>query len=233
MTLRSSSERAALIARAPTWGIGTCVLDGVRRTCAMSWDDFECDVRWAQRVLVAHGVGPGAVVMTSSAPEETHWFAPFELAAIRLGAAYAPCDARPWDVTRNLSYLRRLPVKVYLGANAVLVAAFAAQGPLAEIVRGAAVLARPDALAPLRAAGLSPFTLALLGPAIGAELPARDGVCVNAAQWRVESVEGALHLSTVDPARACQVRRAALGLRGRVTGSAADGDQRIALDVAT
>ena len=230
MTLRSSSERAARIARAPTWGIGTCLLDGARRTCAMSWDDFERDVRWAQRVLVAHGVTAGTVVMTSSAPEETHWFAPFELAAIRLGAAYAPCDARPWDVTRNLSYLRRLPVRVYVGTNAALVAAFAAQGPLAGLFREAAVLARPEALAPLREAGLAPYTFAMLGPAVGAELPARDGVHVNGAQWKLESDAGELRLTTVDPARACQVSGAALGLRGRLLGAGADGDQRIALD---
>jgi hypothetical protein len=84
----------------------------------------------------------------------------------------------------------------------------------------------------LGAAGLGPFTIVRLGPALGLECPEHGGVHVNGREWEVSEASGELEISTIAP-RVHVLERAPLGLHGRVvTASCVCGrdDPRIVLD---
>ncbi len=76
----------------------------------------------------------------------------------------------------------------------------------AVVARVPVIVARPDAVGLLAAAGAQPFVVARVGPAIAVECPHRGGAHINGAEWTLAERGGELFISTAGP-RAHQVQR--------------------------
>lgn len=182
---------------------------------AVSWAEIERDTGWARRVLEAHGVDRcrGRVAMMVSSCEEAPLTSPFERALLQLGLPYTGSDAGGTDAFRIATYLRRLPVAATIGIDAATVDALTAFGDVADLLgRPELLLARPEAVEPLRASGLSPLSWAPLGPAVGVECG--HGVAhLNGSEWEVDvEPDGAVRLTSLLPrARSWQAEVVASG----------------------
>jgi hypothetical protein len=194
-------------------------IGGATTDLPVSWEEVDRDTTWARSMLAGMGLPSEGVVAFVSTPEEVPWVCPFERAAVALGLSYVASDAFAFDAARLGSYLRRLPVKLIVGADAASLEALARSAPLEQLLGDVhTVLARPDAVDLVRAAGVDPLLWVTLGPAVAVQCQARLGAHVNGEEWGVESVGGELHLTTLG-ARAHRLVRAPLGVEGGVVDS--------------
>jgi hypothetical protein len=146
---------------------------------------------------------------------ESPWFDPFETAATELGAPYSTGEVFEFEAFRTGMYARRLPITMIFGINRTVAEGLGDE--LAEVVaRVPVIVARPDAVGLLTAAGAQPFVVTRLGPAIAVECTHRAGAHVDGAEWALTERGGELFISTAGP-RAYQVNEAATGLHGTVT----------------
>jgi hypothetical protein len=188
----------------------------------VGWDDWERDTAWARAMLADHGVGPvkgdgevGGGVIVVSGMAESPWFDPFETAATELGAPYSIGEVFEFEAFRTGMYARRMPITMIFGINRTVAEGLGDE--LAEVVaRVPVIVARPDAVGLLTAAGAQPFVVTRLGPAIAVECTHRAGAHVDDAEWALTERGGGLFISTAGP-RAHQVSEAPTGLHGTVT----------------
>jgi hypothetical protein len=212
MTLASTTAAAAALPQPRLWGIGRYDLAGEPVYFEITWDDWRRDTAWARAMLADHGVGPGGGLIIVGGMPESPWFDPFETAARELGAPYSIGEIYTFEAFRTGLYARRLPVSMIFGIDATVAEGLA--DDLAEVVaRVPVIVARPDAVAVLVAAGAQPFVVTRVGPAIAVECPHRTGAHLNGAEWILAERGGELLISTAGP-RAHQVSEAALGIRG-------------------
>lgn len=214
MTVRSTTGAAAAIPRPELWCIGRDHQDGEPVDFSVSWGDWERDVEWAKGILAQHGVQLGTAVLIVGGMPESPWFDPFETAVLRLGGHYSLGETHAFDAFRTGLYATRLDIEIVFGINRAIVEGLADE-VVSALGRVRTILARPNAIAPLRAAGLSAAIVSRVGPALAVECPARDGAHVNGAEWSVTSVDGELYLSTAQP-RAHQLDHARVHVRGTV-----------------
>jgi hypothetical protein len=173
-------------------------------------------------MLAGHGVGAkkgdGAVgggLIIVGGMAESPWFDPFEAAARELGAPYSIGETYAFEAFRTGMYARRLPVTMIFGIDRMVAEGLGDE--LAEVVaRVPVIVARPDAVALLAAAGARPLMVTRVGPAIAVECPHRSGAHLNGAEWTLAERSGELLISTAGP-RAYQVTGVALGIRGAVS----------------
>lgn len=210
----ASTATVTVAPRAQLWGIGRYHVDRTPIDFPITWEDHVRDTAWAQRLLADHGVQSGSGVIFVAGYAESPWFDPFETAARQIGAPYSLCEVYPFDAFRVGLYASRLPIDLIFGITTTVVEGLGAQ--LAQLIGQApTVIARPDAVGPLRQAGLAPLTVARVGPALAVECPGRSGAHVNGAEWSVREAGGELRLSTVGP-RAYQIEDQPLGVFGEV-----------------
>jgi hypothetical protein len=215
MTLQSTTLAADTVPRAALWAIGRDRPDGQPTDFPISWSDWERDTAWAESVLAQHGVGIGTAVLIVGGMPESPWFDPFETAVLRLGGQYSLGEVFSFEAFRTGMYTTRLEVEVVFGINRAV-----AEGLGDELGAALAgvrtILARPDAVPLLEAAGLTALTVTRIGPALAVACPVGDGAHVNGAEWAVAADGDDLLLSTVGP-RAHQLDRQRVGVRGRVS----------------
>jgi hypothetical protein len=159
----------------------------------VTWEELDRGTIWAGKVLGAHGVEAGGAGMAAivSKCEDVAWMCPFERALIARGITYMGSDALGFDANRLVAYLRRLPVEVVLSLDAATVEGLTAVAPLEALLREVRLLfARPEAVAPLRTAGLSPRVWAIAGPATAVEC-VHGGLHIDGDEWQV-GVSGGL-----------------------------------------
>jgi hypothetical protein len=215
MSVRSTTLAAESVPRAALWAIGRDHPDGVPADFPISWEDWERDTDWAASVLAQHGVGVGTAVLIVGGMPESPWFDPFETAVLRLGGQYSLGEVLPFEAFRTGMYAGRLGIEVVFGINRAVAEGLGDE--LGSALGGVrTILARPDAVPVLRAAGLSALTVTRVGPALAVECPAGDGAHVNGAEWAVEADGADLLLTTVGP-RAHQLDRQHVGVTGRVS----------------
>lgn len=208
---------AALPGPHPTvFGIGSYRAARGQVDFEIGWAEFERDVRWAHRVLATWEIVAGDHVVLSTPNYEAPWTSPLIRALRALRTVNSNVEPYNWDARRSATFLRLLPVKAYLGISAPVAAALLETPELLASVP--ILLARPDAVKPLRDHGLTPAVLAMLGPALALECPQRAGAHLDPAEWRVEAVGGSLVLTTVG-ARAHLARGLDLGVTGDVDDS--------------
>ncbi|MBS9376445.1 hypothetical protein GON09_005466 [Rhodococcus sp. B50] len=188
-------ESAARLPRSPIYGIGVCRTGDSVVDYAIGWDDLERDTDWAQHQLLAAGVTDGDHVLMTAPNHENPWLSPVVRALRRIGATYTPAETYPWDFTRFLSVLDRLPITVVIGLCGDTLGAVQAQQPdLAAQFRDVRLIwARPEAHTELVAAGVNSALLAFLGPALGLARPDDPDVLrVNGAEWALRESGGEL-----------------------------------------
>jgi hypothetical protein len=184
----------------------------------IGWAEFERDVRWAHRVLATWDVHAGDHVVLSTPNFEGPWTSPLVRALRALRTVHSNVEPYNWDARRSATFLRLLPVTAYIGLSGPIATALL-ELESADLLAGVPLLwARPDALAPLRAHGLTPAVFAMLGPALALECPQRAGAHLDPAEWLVEESRGTLVLTTVG-ARAHLTRDLDLGTTGDVDDS--------------
>jgi hypothetical protein len=192
----------------------------------LSWEDMERDSAWATEMLRAHEIGAGDLVHVMSSGWEAPWTEPLFRAIRALGATYSCSELWGWDAPRAELFLRRLEPAMVIGIGAEVVTGIAGIADLGDRLGAVRhVLARPDAVAPLRDAGVDAGLCMLLGPAIALSCPARAGAHVNASEWAVTSTDGELQVSTVGD-RAHHLARFPTALAGRIVTEACSCESR-------
>jgi len=175
------------------------------------WPEYERDVRWAQQVLATWGLAAADQVLFTVPNCEGPWSAPVIQAVRNLEITY--CNAEPygWDARRCATFLRLLPITAGIGITAETVTTLLEQETVGLLSSLRLLWARPEAIEPLRGAGLNPATYAIVGPALALECSERSGAHLDPAEWQVASTPDGLTLTTVGE-RAHRATEISIGL---------------------
>lgn len=201
---------------ASRWAVFLLRLPGGTRTCSVSLRDIEADTAWARRVFARMGLRRGQPAHLIGAGFDNALLWPYENALMQLGVPFGVAEPVAIDAPRTDMFLRRLRMQAVIGLTGELVDALRALGRDLQALLGPSTLvALPDAAATLRAAGLAPWTLVPLGPLWAFEPPEGGGAEFDREEWRVDSADGELIVSSVGP-RATPQHRLASGVRGSI-----------------
>ena len=205
---------------AARWAVALLRLPGGTHTFSVSLRDIEADTAWARRVFERMSLRKGQPAHLIGAGFDNAILWPYENALMALGVPFGVAEPVAIDAPRTDMFLRRLRMQAVIGLTGELVDALHGLGrDLKALLGHSTLVAMPDAAATLRAAGLAPWTLLPLGPLWTFEPPDGGGAEFDRSEWRIESVDGELLVSSVGP-RATPQHRLATGVRGAV---AADG----------
>ena len=171
---------------------------GKQRAVPISYRRINQSRLAAKRVLTTFDIAADSVMLLISLAQEAAAFFALEEAAGDVGAVYANVDLLPREAFRLASYIKQFEVSLIAGMDLPLVQAFEERSEL-ELLRGHPVLARPDALGPLRQRGFAAYAFIPVGPLTALECPRAAGVHIDAST-RPTIVEGQLTLM-VDPER--------------------------------
>jgi hypothetical protein len=205
MSRATTIAAAAPMRTTELFGIARYYVDGEPVDFEVSFADIERDTVWAREVLERWGLRSASYMLTTGTGFEGPWIAPFLNAARSLGAILGFAEVYGWDANRAATFIKRLPIHTFLGVTAETVGELSQRYSVGDLLGGIPVLlARPDAVPPLRDAGLDPARFAILGPAVAVECPQRAGLHINAGEWTVRSAgDGLIELSSA-PARTHQ-----------------------------
>ncbi len=209
---------------ASRWAIGLLRLPGGCQAYTVSLRDIERDTAWARRVFERIGIRPGRPLhlIGTGCDNEILW--PYENALIAMKVPFGVAEPVAIDAPRTDMFLRRFRLQAVMGLSGEIVEALLALGrDLRALLADSTLLALPDALPRLRAAGLAPWTMLPVGPMFAFESPERDGACYDETEWLVEEQAGELLLTSLAP-RATPFVRLRTGVRGGVS------ERRIRLD---
>jgi hypothetical protein len=204
---------------ASRWAVGLLRLPGGCLTYTVSLRDIERDTSWARSVFERMCIRPGVPLhlIGTGCDNEILW--PYENALIAMKVPFGVAEPVAIDAPRTDMFLRRFRLQAVIGLSGELVEALVALGrDLHALLRDATVVALPEALPHLRAAGLTPWAQVAVGPMLAFESPECDGACYDETQWRVEHDDGELLLTSVAP-RATPFVRLRTGVRGHVHGT--------------
>lgn len=205
------------IETAPLWGVSRFLVGDQAVTWELSQAEIQADVAAARRFLQALGVRAGDRVLFLAKLPEAPYFWPLELALLAQGGQLSSADATPFDAYRSAMFLRTLSFRAVIGIDAAVLDGLEAQGadPVALLSPVPSVLARPDAVARLEAAGLRPLRMCFLGPALALEAWPGAGPAVDPELWELAS-EGGEVLVTSRIARAMRFERQRTGVRAAI-----------------
>ncbi len=220
MSLLTETAGAALDLRMPAelpWIVGVAHFACGTLPYPLSRRDIERDSAWALSVYDRLGLDAGSTIhLIGDGAEEVSWW-PFENAAMARRIPWIQAESGVFDVSRTDMVLRRFKLQAVLGLSEPVLDALLALGRDPQQFFGSlrAVVATPPAANKLRALGVAAWTLVQIGPVFAFESPAGDGARYDESEWRVESIDGELALSSVH-ARAAPFARLRTGVRGRI-----------------
>jgi hypothetical protein len=214
------TARAALLPKAPIYGIGRYEIGSDHFDFEFGWPEFDRDTAWAQSRLAQTGVAAGDMVLITAAPWESPWIAPVVRALKNLRAIYMTAEVFQFDAVRSAAFLQQFPVKAVVGLGAETLDGWAEKQLSAHDLLAAVqiIWARPQAINRLADMSSRVAPLIMVGPALAIGLPGQPGASLNAKEWRVVSQDGLLEISSVAD-RASSFDRAPTGLHGKVTES--------------
>lgn len=188
---------AALPGRSALFGIGRYPNQGQLVDFEIGWPEYERDVRWADRVLGTWGLKSSDHVLLTLPNCEGPWASPLIQAVRNLGTTYSNAEPYGWDARRCATFLRLLPIKAFIGITGETVTSLLEQETVGLLSPLSLIWARPEAIEPLRGAGLNPAIFAIVGPALALECSIRSGAHLNPAEWKVSAGPDGLTLSTI------------------------------------
>jgi hypothetical protein len=201
---------------AERWAIGLLRLPGGYQPYTVSLRDIERDTAWASKVFELLGVRPGLPLHLIGAGCDNEILWPYENALIGMKVPFGVAEPVAIDAPRSDMFLRRFRMQAVLGLSGELVDAFMALGrDLQALLGHSVIVALPEAVPILRAAGLTPWTQRQIGPICTFESPLGDGARFDESEWLIEAPDGELLLSSV-ASRACPFVRLRTGVQGRV-----------------
>ncbi len=205
------------IEAAPLWGVSRFLIGDQALTWEISQAELRADVAAARRFLEQLGLRAGDRVLFLSRLPEAPYFWPLELALLSLGGQLSSADATPFDAYRSAMFLRTLSFRAVIGIDAAVLDGLAALGAdlKALLSRVPCVLARPDAVLRLEAAGLRPLRMCLLGPALAVETEAGAGPAVDPELWDLATEDGEVLVTSRIP-RAMRFERQRTGVRATI-----------------
>lgn len=207
---------------AQRWAIGLLRLPGGYQPYTVSLRDIERDTAWARDVFARLGLRAGVPLHLIGAGCDNEILWPYENALIGMKVPFGVAEPVAIDAPRSDMFLRRFRMQAVVGLSGELVDALVALGRDLETLLGhSTIVALPDAVPALRAAGLAPWTMRAIGPIYAFESPEGGGARYDESEWLIEEQGGELLLTSVAP-RACPFVRLRTGVRGRVE---RDGDQ--------
>ncbi len=220
-------------ARAPgelaqRWAIGLLRLPSGYQAYPVSLRDIERDTVWARSVFERMGLRTGVPMHLIGAGCDNEILWPYENALIGMKVPFGVAEPVAIDAPRSDMFLRRFRMQAVMGLSGELVDALVKLGrDLNALLSHSTVVALPDAVPTLRAAGLAPWTMHPIGPLWAFESPERDGARYDESEWLIEADAGELLLTAV-ASRACPLVRLRTGVKGRV--SLHEGERRIHTD---
>ncbi|OXM64078.1 hypothetical protein CF165_27420 [Amycolatopsis vastitatis] len=186
----------------PLFGIGLYTDGREQVPFEIGWAEFGRDVRWAHRVLDTWGIGEADHVLISTPNFEGPWASPLVRALRDRRTVHSNSEPYSWDVGRSATFLRLLRFKAFIAMSGETAAGLLRQPECAEALAALEpIWARPEALGPLRAAGLEPAVFAMLGPALALECPRRAGAHVDPGEWQLSPGPDGVTLTTVGDRR--------------------------------
>lgn len=212
------------------WAIGLLRLPGGYQPYTVSLRDIERDTAWARAVFERIGIRAGVPMHLIGAGCDNEILWPYENALIGMKVPFSVAEPVAIDAPRSDMFLRRFRMQAVMGLTAELVDALVGLGrDLNALLGHSTLVASPDALPALRAAGLAPWTMHTIGPLWAFESPAGDGARYDESEWLIEAhlETGELLLTSVAP-RASPFVRLRTGVRGRV--AMQDGERRVHTD---
>jgi hypothetical protein len=230
--MMSASPNAARDAETQPWMVGVAHFACGTLPYPLSRRDIERDTAWALQVYAWLGLEAGRTIhLIGDGAEEVSWW-PFENAAMRSRIPWVQAESGAFDANRTDMVVRRFELQAVLGLSAAVLDALLALGRDPQTFFGAlrALVAQPAAAETLRRHGLAPWTLVQLGPVFAFEPPDGGGARYDESEWRVDSIDGELTLSSVH-ARAAPFANLRTGVRGHVASlqTAAGRERRIVL----
>lgn len=182
----------------------------------ISWEDAARDAAWADRALTALKVTKGEFVAVVSTGHEAPWYGPLLDALYRRGATVCPLEPAPYEQGRAEMFFRRFPIAHLIGLDAELCGALDTGPGLPFLfTKLRTIVARPDAFARIRDFAGTKGLISPLGPAIGMPCAEAAVVHVDADEWRIETIDGAVAITALKD-RATQPRRQRLAAEGTV-----------------
>ncbi|WP_174183754.1 hypothetical protein [Nocardia barduliensis] len=164
----------------------------------IGWPEFERDSAWARRLLDIWKIANGDHVLVTGRNCEGPWLGPVFEALRQAGIIYGTAEPYSWDVRRSVTMLHLLPVKAIVGLSDESADALLADADAVRLLADVPVIwARPKAVSALRSAGVECAAMAMLGPALAAECPARDGLHFDPEEWRFAESSTGLVLTVV------------------------------------
>jgi hypothetical protein len=203
--------------QSPLFGVSRFLVGDEPVTWEVSQREIEAETASAQRYFELLGIRAGERVLFISRLTEAPYFWPLERALLALGGQLASADASAFDAYRSAMFLRTLGLRAVIGLDAAVLAAMSVPGsdPSAWLRAVPTILARPDAMAALEAAGLRPLRMQFLGPALALERVPGAGAAVDPELWELGDDGGEIAVSSRIP-RAMEFRRQRTGIRAAI-----------------
>ncbi len=188
---------------------------------AQSWAELARDTAWTAARLRELGLAAGHRALLNGSGFEGPWLRPLMDALRSLGVTYAIAEAMGWDSNRTMVFTRELDLHAVIGLPKPVLERLGDDEALRELFGSTpVVLARPEAAALLRLAGISAGVISFLGPALAVECRQQRGAHVDAAEWTVGERDGAITIApAVGSGRCADLGETVLTVRG-----SADGD---------
>jgi hypothetical protein len=197
--------------------VGRYIAVGQSHFYAVKHDELNRAGHSAARVIDSFDIPPGRFILTLSLNPEIGQFGPFEVGMQMLGLFGTNADRSPYDTPRVEALVRMFDCAAICGVDKGTLDGLAMfKHDAAKIFAGRVVWALPDAYEAVAAMpGVIARRCAEIGPVLGLECVAGQGLHIDSRDWDVTDDGGTLHISSRAP-RIQPFHNLDTGLKGRV-----------------
>jgi hypothetical protein len=201
----------------PLWAVGTyCDGDGRAAPWEISHDEINRDIGVATTLLGELGVAGRRVLVCSMLSQAgQHW--PYVCGTVLAGAKLSCADSTFGEALRVSMFLRLMEYDTVLGVTPALLDGLeASDREPAEVFGGVRIVgAYPGAYERLVAAGLTPWRVALCGPALAIGRVPAGPAHVPAGEWELADLGDRIGITALQP-RATSFIRTRIAVRGTI-----------------
>jgi len=201
----------------PLWAVGSYADEhGRPEPWEISHDEINRDIGVATQVLTELGVAGGRVLWCSMLSQAgQHW--PYVCGTVLAGAKLSCADSTYGEALRVSMFLRLMDYDAVFGVTPALLDGLDASGRApADVFGGVRIVgAHPGAYERLVAAGLTPWRVALCGPAIAIGRAPGGPAYVPEGEWELADLGATIGITARQP-RATTFIRTPIAVRGTI-----------------